>query len=170
MTQAASPLRVETNTSVQQVGDETLVYDHTRHKAFCLNRTSSAIWRRCDGAHTPAEIAAAITLELAEPIAEDLVIFALDQLQQDGLLDTAPAPPIPLLSRRDLVEKLGIRALVLLPAVAAVLVPKAAQALSGGVYGSQPTQGAQARARRSLLDEQAAAASRQGSGHSDSSQ
>lgn len=148
-----SPRRIETGTSVERVGDETLVYDQVRHMAFCLNRTSSAIWRMCDGTHTSTHIAAAVTLELAEPITEDLVAFALDQLHGDGLLQSAPLPSPPHLSRREMVEKLGARALILLPVVAAVLVPKAAQALSGVVTGSKPTS-AQYRLRQSLLDQQ----------------
>ncbi len=169
MTQPTAPRRLDTDISVERVGDETLIYDERRHQAFCLNRTSAAVWRLCDGARTLGQIADAATLELAEPITEDIVLFALDQLQRDSLLKIAPPPSLPHLSRRELMEKLGVRALVLLPVVAAVLVPEAAKALSGGVYGSQPTLGARARVRQSILDQQAAAASQQDSGSSNSS-
>ena len=169
MIHTGSPRRIDSKTSVERVGEETLVYDEARHKAFCLNQTSSAIWRMCDGTRTPAQIAAAVTLELQESVTEELVVFALDQLRQDGLLQATPAPALPRLSRRELVEKLGVRALILLPAVAAVLVPEAAQALSGVVTGSRPSP-TQYRLRQSLLDQQAASTPKQTSGSSDSSQ
>ena len=168
MTYPESPRRNGSNTSVERVGDETLVYDEARHTAFCLNRTSSAIWRLCDGFHTSAQIAAAVSLELAEPLTEELVVFALDQLSADGLLQAASATSLPRLTRRELVEKLGVRALVLLPAVATVLVPEAAQALSGVVTGSSPSR-TQSRLRQSLLDQQATSAPKKTGGSSDSS-
>jgi len=38
---------------IQDIGDEVLVYDLTRHKAHCLNRTAALVWRKCDGTRTP---------------------------------------------------------------------------------------------------------------------
>ena len=131
----ALPVRLKGNVSAQRVGDEILLYDELRHQAFCLNRTSSAIWRMCDGTRTAAGMAAAATLELEAPVSEDLVRFALQQLRQDGLLEPAvPAPdvvPAQALSRRTLMRTLGASAVVLLPTVAAVMAPKAAQAYNG---------------------------------------
>ena len=60
-----APRRIEEELSVQQVGTETLVYDERRHKAFCLNQSSSVIWRLCDGRHSIAQIAAAASCELS---------------------------------------------------------------------------------------------------------
>lgn len=34
---------------VQELNGETLVYDLQKHKAYCLNRTASQLWRACDG-------------------------------------------------------------------------------------------------------------------------
>ena len=42
---------------VEELPDETLVYDLKRHEAHCLNRTSALAWRRCDGRTTVAEVA-----------------------------------------------------------------------------------------------------------------
>jgi hypothetical protein len=133
MTSLKMPRRIRQNICVEQVGQETLVYDEQRHKAFCLNATSSAVWQRCDGTQTVEQISNAVTLELAAPITEDLVLFALEELRRDGLLEADTAAQIPVISRRDLVQKYGLRAALLLPIVAAIVAPKAAQAYSGGV-------------------------------------
>ena len=34
---------------VEELSDETLVYDLKRHKANCLNRTAALVWQDCDG-------------------------------------------------------------------------------------------------------------------------
>ena len=43
---------------VQELPDETLVYDLKRHKALCLNRAAGLVWKRCDGQTSAPEIAA----------------------------------------------------------------------------------------------------------------
>ncbi len=131
MTYLEMPRRICQDICVEQIGLETLVYDEQRHKAFCLNATSSAIWRRCDGTQTVEQIAAAVTLELAAPITGDVVLFALGELRRDGLLEVDTAVSAAVISRRDMVQKIGIRAALLLPVVAAIVAPKAAQAYGG---------------------------------------
>jgi Coenzyme PQQ synthesis protein D (PqqD) len=132
MNQIDFPRGIQEHISTQQVGQELLVYDETRHKAFCLNGTSAAVWQMCDGMHNVEQIASAVTLQLAAPVREEIVLFALAELRADGLLEPAPLPaPLPALSRRQLMRKLGAGAAMLLPAVAAVMAPKAAEAYSG---------------------------------------
>ncbi len=128
MTNDAFPKRVTQNLSVQQVSAETLVYDELRHRAFCLNRTSSAIWRMCDGSHAAAQMAEAAALELGAPVSEDLVRFALAELRRDGLVEAELAPAVYAgISRRRMMRTLGASAL-LLPGIAAVApLPAAAQ-------------------------------------------
>lgn len=36
-------------TSVQMIGQETLIYDELYHQAWCLNPSSACILRLCDG-------------------------------------------------------------------------------------------------------------------------
>ncbi len=128
MSNDALPNKVRQNFSVQKVGVETLVYDELRHRAFCLNRTSSAIWRMCDGTRTVANMAEAATLELGAPVSDEVVRLALADLRRDGLVEAELAPAIPAeISRRRLLRTLGATAL-LLPSIAAVApLPAAAQ-------------------------------------------
>jgi hypothetical protein len=71
------PLRITRNVSTQQVGLETLVYDERRHRAFCMNATSSAVWRECNGARTTGQIAERTSVELSTPVSEEMVQLAV---------------------------------------------------------------------------------------------
>jgi len=127
-----TPSRTHNQIATQQVGAETLLYDQRRHMAFCLNRSSALVWQLCDGQRTVAQIAAAASLELNAPLSEDLVLFALDQLRTDGLIEPCAQPaPAPPMSRRTLLHRLGAGGAMLLPAISSIVAPTAAQAYSG---------------------------------------
>ncbi len=148
------PRRTDEQISVQVVGEETLLYDESRHMAFCLNRTSSAVWNLCDGEHTEAQIVAALDFRDDRCLSDELVSLALEQLRQDGLIEAVPANR-PLLSRREMVEALGARSLMMLPVVAAICVPEAAQALSGVVDGDGTGSRASKARRQSMTSDPA---------------
>lgn len=137
MNQPHLPIRLVHPLVVQQVGDETLVYDQQRHMAFCLNRIAAAVWNQCDGQQDATQIAEKVTVLLAHPVSTDIVEFALTQLSNDSLLQVlvAALPPVEVagISRRSLIARAGAGAVMLLPVVAAISAPRAAQAYSGGV-------------------------------------
>ena len=123
------PCQISQLVTVQHVGDETLIYDGTRHKAFCLNKISSLVWTLADGRRTPAQIADAATSELKQPVSEEIVRFALSELKRDRLLlDESAMIDLHAISRRQMVIKLGKSAAMLLPLVTAIFAPKAAKA------------------------------------------
>jgi hypothetical protein len=122
----------------QQVGVETLLYDETTHKAYCLNATAAAVWSACDGSHTVEEIAANVTRAIAHPVNEDLVLFSLNELRRDGLLKPETTPiTLDSPSRRVLLQRIGASAVFLLPAIALISAPeaKAAGSINGCVDG-----------------------------------
>jgi len=135
MSERYLPIRVTQDIAIQQVGDETLLYDERRHMAFCLNRIAAAVWNHCDGSHDPAQIANKLTLLLTHPVSTEIVEFALAQLRKDGLLQETIAALHPAefagISRRSLMARAGAGAIMLLPVVAAVMAPRAAQAYNG---------------------------------------
>ena len=115
---------------VEQLPDETLVYDLKRHKAHCLNRTSALAWSRCDGRTTVAEVAALLEGELKIPADEAVVWMALDRLGRAHLLKeqvTLPADRTQY-SRREVLRTLrrvaGIS--LLLPVIESIVSPLAA--------------------------------------------
>ncbi len=125
---------------IQQVGPETLLYCDRTQRAVCLNPVATQVWQHLDGAATIAQIAAEATLALASPVTEEVVLFTLAELRREGLLEaetvleTVPetvSAPVPVPSRRDLMRQAGAGAILMLPVVAAVLAPRAAQAYTG---------------------------------------
>ncbi|MBI3989058.1 MAG: PqqD family peptide modification chaperone [candidate division NC10 bacterium] len=116
---------------VQELPDEILVYDLTRHRAHCLNQTAALVWRHCDGQTTVAEMATLLQNELNIPADEAVVWLALDRLGKAHLLKERMTPPTTArYSRREFVRRLALVGgfSVLVPAVSSVIAPTAAQA------------------------------------------
>ena len=117
---------------VEELPDETLVYDLKRHKARCLNRTAALVWRHCDGQTSVADVAALLEEQLATPTDEAVVWMALDRLGRAHLLSepvTLPADRAQY-SRREVLRTLrrvaGIS--LLLPVIESIVAPRAAAA------------------------------------------
>lgn len=115
---------------IDDLPNEVLVYDLDRHQAHCLNRSAALVWRCCDGRSSSAEIAHRLTAELDAPFAEDLVLIALNQLEKLQLLEQPAAMParFAVLSRRQMVRRLGLAAAVAVPLVTSIVAPTAVQA------------------------------------------
>jgi len=123
-------------TSVQVIGEETLLYDELNHKAWCLNRSSACVWRLCDGQKTVSQIAVAAATELDAPMTAEIVMVALDELREKNLIEPDIATILPEgVTRRELIGRAGLAAAALLPVVASVLAPPA-HAQSGTFTGS----------------------------------
>ncbi len=119
---------------VEELPDETLVYDLKRHKASCLNRTAALVWRHCDGQSSVAEVAALLEQQSATLTDEAVVWMALDRLGTAHLLDepvTLPSDKAQY-SRREMLRKLrrvaGIS--LLLPVIESIVAPLAAAQVS----------------------------------------
>ena len=120
---------------VQELADETLVYDLERHKAHCLNETSALVWKHCDGKTTVAEITGLLERKLATPIEEDVVWLALTQLRRFRLLEEESVAIAAMsVSRRELVRKY-LPAALALPVILSIAAPTAAQGASGCPQG-----------------------------------
>jgi len=129
-----TPRSRQQDVAVQQVGTELLLYDERRHKAFCLNRSSATIWKLADGRRTVDEICAAASVELKAAPTDEFVLFALEQLRADGLMEPgATTEGMAAISRRAMLRTLGVSGALLLPMVAAIVAPTAAAAYSGCV-------------------------------------
>ncbi|NNE99653.1 MAG: PqqD family protein, partial [Pyrinomonadaceae bacterium] len=115
---------------VQEVGDETLIYDLKSHEAKCLNQTSAEIWKLCDGKKTAIEITMALSAQLKTKVDENLVLLAFDQLAKEGLLDGEFAPNFAGASRREVIKKVGFATVVALPIVSSMVAPASSHAQS----------------------------------------
>jgi hypothetical protein len=112
---------------LQELPDETLVYDQRAHRAHCLNRIAAEVFRLADGSRSVPELAEALGEKVGsrEP---ELVWAALDELGRADLLEQAPAQAVAPRSRRAALRRLGLGAL--LPTVISVLAPTPAEALA----------------------------------------
>ena len=117
---------------VQQHNDETLVYDLSSNKAFCLNETSMTVWQLSDGQRSVEQIATEMSKTLKTIVSEELVLLAIEQLNENHLLEDGykPNEVFAGLSRRDVIKKVGFASLVALPIVSSLVAPTAAQAQS----------------------------------------
>jgi hypothetical protein len=65
---------------VQEIGDESLVYDRDSDVAHCLSAVAAGVWRGCDGERDQPALAR------FAGVSEELVADALDELRAEGLL------------------------------------------------------------------------------------
>lgn len=116
---------------VQELADETLVYDLGRHKAYCLNRTASLVWRYCDGSTSVSQVAGVLRQEMETPVRDDLVLLAIKQLSGARLVSDGGDLSVlaSQYTRRKVLKTIGIAgAVALLPVVVSIIAPTAAQA------------------------------------------
>src|SRR4029079_1604809 len=85
--------RRSSTTHTEQLGDEASVYDWARLQVHALNPTSAYVWGHCDGATSPAAIAAALREERGVPEADAVVDLTLRQFARVHLLELPLAPP-----------------------------------------------------------------------------
>ena len=129
-TRALMPRARQDELVVEELPDETLVYDLERHKARCLNRTAALVWRHCDGRTSVAEVAGLLEEQSATPIDESVVWMALDRLGRVHLLSEPVTLPVDRAqySRREMLRTLrrvaGIS--LLLPVIESIVSPLAA--------------------------------------------
>lgn len=124
---------------VQELPDEVLIYDLVRHKAHCLNKASAAVWKRCDGRTTVAEMTRRLGRELAAPVDDDVVWLALAQLRRFHLLEEGSVSGRKV-SRRDLVRKY-LPAALAVPLILSVPAPTPAQSASKCAGPCEPCSG-----------------------------
>ena len=117
---------------IQELEDEVLVYDLVENKAFCLNQTSAEIWRKCDGTRSIAGIADELREELDSSVSENYVLLAIEQLEKNNLLVTNSEPEnfFNNMSRREMIQKVGLSSMIALPIVSSLIAPKAVMAQS----------------------------------------
>ena len=120
------------NIVVQKLESEVLVYDLSANKAVCLNETSALVWQMCDGKTTVSEIAEKIVEKISQPVTDELVWLAIEQLKKENLLINSDdiESYFAGLSRREVIRKVGMASMVALPIISSITAPTSAQAQS----------------------------------------
>lgn len=127
----------------QKLLEETMVYDQVSHRAHVLNQTLSLVWESADGRNTVDQIAQILHRQLGLPADRSVVLLALQELEESGLLqepvqvEVGPERP----SRRDVARRLALAgaSAALLPLVTSVLAPTPAMAASATISKQQAT-------------------------------
>jgi hypothetical protein len=124
-------LKCRTNDLVMMnLENETLIYDLSENKAFCLNRTSAMIWQLCDGKNSTAEMSKLLSRRLETSISEEFIWLALGEFEKNNLLekDENFINRFTNLNRREIVKKIGLASMIAFPLVSSVIAPNAVMA------------------------------------------
>ena len=119
-----NPMARQNGIVVQEMPDEVLVYDLDSNKAHCLNSSAAQVWKSCDGSNTVADI----VKQFDGKVTEDFVWLAIDQLNENGLLQNEIAPRFAGQSRRQVLKTIGLASMVAIPVIASLVAPSSAMA------------------------------------------
>lgn len=121
------------NLVIQEVNEETLIYDLKTNKALCLNNTSAAVWKLCDGKKSLGQISYELSKQLKSSVSEDYVRFALEELKKADLILNLSENESYFngLSRREVIRRIGLSSVIALPLISSLVAPSAANAASG---------------------------------------
>ena len=123
---------------VQDVPNEVLVYDLESNKAHCLNQTAAMVWKACDGNTSVSDIARLIGSQTGEKVSDDLVWLAIDQLQENSLLEAQVQTKFAGQSRREALKKIGMASMIALPIIASLAAPTSVLAATSCLCPSGP--------------------------------
>ncbi len=117
---------------VEEIGDETVVYDTGSGQAHCLTSVAAAVFAHCDGTRSVDELATLSSSKLGEPVDAERVDAALVQLEEIALL--APLPEG--VSRRTFVRRTAAAtaAVTAVPMVTSIVTPAFAGVPTNGTF------------------------------------
>ena len=119
-----APVARTTGLVVRELDGEMLVYDRTRDTAHALNRMNAAVWKRCDGVTSVADMVEQIGAEFDQRISESSVFKALAELGRYRLLEEeAPAPSRRGMSRRTMLIRSGVT-VATIPVITRLALPE----------------------------------------------
>lgn len=108
----------------QELGAELLIYNLQSDKAYTLNETSKIIFQACDGQTTFGD------LQRKHKFTEDLIYLTLDELKREDLINDAYQSKFARVSRREVIKKVGLASMTMLPVIASITAPSAVAAAS----------------------------------------
>jgi hypothetical protein len=113
---------------IQEMPEEVLVYDLDTNKAHCLNQTAAFVWKSCDGRNSVADITKLVGADSGTAVPEDLVWLAIDQLGEKNLLAHNLKADFNGSTRREVIKKIGLAAVIGIPLVASLTAPTSVSA------------------------------------------
>ena len=120
------------NIAEQTAGDETMIYDLSSDRAYLLNATLAFVWQRCDGTSDLSEISHALAEKNKQPVNEEIVKLAVDQLKDLNLMSEDAPKYFSKITRRKAIRQIGLASMIALPVVFSLTTPTSANAASRG--------------------------------------
>ncbi len=122
---------------VEDIEDETIVYDPKVDRMHSLNPTAAFIFRLCDGATHVDHAARRLAKRVGGRTDARLVDLALQRLSRARLIEPSRGRPLAVVSRREVAKALGFTGALsaLLPVVISVVAPTAASAQTCRPFG-----------------------------------
>lgn len=121
-----NPMARQNGLVVQEMPDEVLVYDLDTNKAHCLNQSAALVWKSCDGTNSILDIVQQFESNGNGKVTEDFVWLAIDQLNENGLLESKVTPKFPGQTRRQVLKTIGLASIVAVPVIASLVAPQKA--------------------------------------------
>lgn len=121
---------------IQEMPNEVLVYDLDTNKAHCLNQTAAFVWKSCDGKNSITEIAKLVGENSGAAVPDDLVWLAIDQLNEKNLLANELKMELNGSTRREVIKKIGLAAVIGIPIIASLTAPSSVLAASSCICTS----------------------------------
>ena len=115
------------NIVMQEIDQEVLIYDLVTHHAVMLNETLKIIFNACDGKTTIDE------LKVRHNFTDDVIFLAIDELKKAKMLKNSEQVPLNfkgMMSRREVIKRIGVNSMLALPIIVGITAPVAAQSLS----------------------------------------
>ncbi len=130
-----NPRTRQANIVTQEFEDEVVIYDLETNKAFVLNETCAFVWRNCDGKQEVAEISLSLAQKYRQPVNEEIVWLTIDELKKNNLIENAEnlKSRFEGLKRREIIKRIGLSTMMVLPMISIMVAPTAANAQSGAV-------------------------------------
>lgn len=117
---------------VQELLDETLIYDSKIDKVYCLNHSLSAVWNACDGKRSFNDLRSEVSAKLRYDVTDEFILLSLKYLGEHNLLTEFDGnrPEYSAMSRRNLIKKAGLATMIALPVITMIIAPPPSGAAS----------------------------------------
>ena len=128
MTKSLNPVASTKDLVIQELGNETLVYNTSTNQACCLNETAAFVWSNCKGDKSIDDIAVSLEQRFGQTVSHDFVRLAVSRLKDKDLLSESGLGVVPGTNRREAIKKIAFAAAIAIPVVASLVAPPSAMA------------------------------------------
>jgi len=118
------PLARKSGVFAENLPEEVVLYDKTHDKVHSLNKTAAAVWENSDGSKTVDELTKVVAAKSGAPSDRNLVLQAIEELDEAGLMEAGVVREAGLPSRREAVGKMVMAGSALVATIVAA-APKA---------------------------------------------